>query len=201
MQDKPTITTVPANASANKRVAAGAALMAVTMIGAAYAAVPLYDLFCRVTGYGGTTQVAEAAPGAVAERMITVRFDASLNRKLPWAFEAPKNAVKLPIGESGLAFYSAKNLTDRRITGTATYNVSPDKAGYYFSKIDCFCFTEQVLEPGQSVDMPVSFFVDPEILADPEMDDVKTITLSYTFFEAPETAQNTKQQESASPRG
>ena len=189
---------------ANIRVAGGAAMMALTMIGAAYAAVPLYDLFCRVTGFGGTTQVAEAAPGAVAERMITVRFDASLNRKLPWAFEAPENAVKLPIGESGLAFYSAKNLTDRRITGTATYNVSPDKAGYYFSKIDCFCFTEQVLEPGQAVDMPVSFFIDPEILTDPEMDDVKTITLSYTFFEAADEASApriTEQEEPATPRG
>lgn len=208
MTDTPTIETAKTDSKANARVAAGAALMALLMIGAAYASVPLYDLFCRVTGYGGTTQVADIAPGAVngaangeAARMITVRFDASLNRQLPWAFEAPDGAVELPIGESGLAFYSAKNLTDRQITGTATYNVSPDKAGYYFSKIDCFCFTEQVLEPGQSVDMPVSFFVDPEILTDPEMDDVKTITLSYTFFEAPNTVQNNTQQEPASPRG
>lgn len=208
MTDTPTIETAKTDSKANARVASGAALMALLMIGAAYASVPLYDLFCRVTGYGGTTQVAEIAPGAVngavngkPPRMITVRFDASLNRQLPWAFEAPDSAVELPIGESGLAFYSAKNLTDRQITGTATYNVSPDKAGYYFSKIDCFCFTEQVLEPGQSVDMPVSFFVDPEILTDPEMDDVKTITLSYTFFEAPNTVQNNTQQEPASPRG
>ena len=208
MTDTPTIETAKTDSKANARVASGAALMALLMIGAAYASVPLYDLFCRVTGYGGTTQVADIAPGAVngavngeAARMITVRFDASLNRQLPWAFEAPDRAVELPIGESGLAFYSAKNLTDRQITGTATYNVSPDKAGYYFSKIDCFCFTEQVLEPGQSVDMPVSFFVDPEILTDPEMDDVKTITLSYTFFEAPNTVQNNTQQVPASPRG
>jgi cytochrome c oxidase assembly protein subunit 11 len=201
MTDTPTIETVKTDSKANARVASGAALMAVLMIGAAYASVPLYDLFCRVTGYGGTTQTAAAAPGAgegnTAQRMITVRFDASLNRKLPWSFNAPDSAVNIQIGESGLAFYSAKNLTDRRITGTATYNVSPDKAGYYFSKIDCFCFTEQVLEPGQSVDMPVSFFVDPEILTDPEMDDVKTITLSYTFFEAPNTAQNNTQQKPA----
>jgi cytochrome c oxidase assembly protein subunit 11 len=201
MTDTPTIETVKTDSKANARVASGAALMAVLMIGAAYASVPLYDLFCRVTGYGGTTQTAAAAPGAgegnAAQRMITVRFDASLNRKLPWSFNAPDSAVNIQIGESGLAFYSAKNLTDRRITGTATYNVSPDKAGYYFSKIDCFCFTEQVLEPGQSVDMPVSFFVDPEILTDPEMDDVKTITLSYTFFEAPNTAQNNTQQKPA----
>jgi len=197
MEDKPVITAAKADNRANARVASGAALMAVLMIGAAYAAVPLYDLFCRVTGFGGTTQIAEAAPGKASDRLITVRFDASLNRKLPWKFEAPDNAVSLPVGESGWAFYSAKNMTDRTITGTATYNVSPDKAGYYFSKVDCFCFTEQVLAPGEAVDMPVSFFIDPEILTDPEMDDVKTITLSYTFFEAPTSAQNTVQEDPA----
>ena len=193
---------------ANQRVAAGAALMACVMIGAAYAAVPLYDLFCRVTGFGGTTQVADAAPGAVTDRLMTVRFDASLNRRLPWEFEAPDAAINVPIGESGLAFYRARNKTDRTITGTATYNVTPEKAGIYFSKIDCFCFTEQVLEPGQSVDMPVSFFIDPEILTDHEMDDVKTITLSYTFFEAASEAsigasasRLNQQEEPASPKG
>ena len=174
--------------TANRRVALGAGAMALTMIGVSFAAVPLYDMFCRVTGFGGTTQVAEIAPGAVSDRVITVRFDASLNRKMPWRFEAPDAAVDLPVGESGLAFYRAKNPTDRMITGTATYNVSPPEAGIYFSKIDCFCFTEQVLRPGEEVDMPVSFFIDPEILTDSEMDDVKTITLSYTFFEATQQA-------------
>ena len=174
--------------TANRRVALGAGTMALTMIGVSFAAVPLYDMFCRVTGFGGTTQVAEIAPGAVSDRVITVRFDASLNRKMPWRFEAPDTAVDLPVGESGLAFYRAKNPTDRMITGTATYNVSPPEAGIYFSKIDCFCFTEQVLRPGEEVDMPVSFFIDPEILTDSEMDDVKTITLSYTFFEATQQA-------------
>ena len=187
MSETPTSTEQKANRS-NKSVAMGAAMMAISMVGVAYAAVPLYDLFCRVTGFGGTTQVAIAAPGAVSERIVTVRFDASLNRKMPWGFKPPKQAVALPVGESGLAFYHANNPTNRRITGTATYNVSPPEAGVYFSKIDCFCFTEQVLEPGQSVDMPVSFFIDPEILTDPEMDDVKTITLSYTFFEATPSA-------------
>ena len=181
----------------NRRTAIGAAGLAVLMIGAAYAAVPLYDLFCRVTGYGGTTQIASAAPATAAARKITIRFDASLNRHMPWSFEAPEQPVQIAIGEQGLAFYEAHNPTDARITGTATYNVSPSKAGIYFSKIDCFCFTEQVLEPGQRVDMPVSFFVDPEILTDPEMDDVKTITLSYTFFKASETARA----KPASPRG
>jgi cytochrome c oxidase assembly protein subunit 11 len=167
----------------NRKVASSAAMMAVLMIGAAYAAVPLYDLFCRVTGFGGTTQVAEAAPGAASERIVTIRFDATVNRKMPWDFSAPDASIDVKVGESGLAFYRAHNLTDQTITGTATYNVSPAKAGIYFSKIDCFCFTEQVLAAGQSVDMPVSFFVDPDILTDSEMDDVKTITLSYTFFQ------------------
>jgi cytochrome c oxidase assembly protein subunit 11 len=116
--------------------------------------------------------------------MVTIRFDASLNRNMPWAFDAPEAPMDVKVGESNLAFYQARNLTDETITGTATYNVSPAKAGMYFSKIDCFCFTEQVLEPGASVFMPVSFFVNPEILTDSEMDDVKTITLSYTFFRA-----------------
>ena len=191
MTDKPQ--TAPDNGQANqqkanRRVAVSAGVMALAMIGVSFAAVPLYDMFCRVTGFGGTTQVAESAPGAVSDRVITVRFDASLNRKMPWRFEAPNAAVDLPVGESGLAFYRAKNPTDRMITGTATYNVSPPEAGIYFSKIDCFCFTEQVLRPGEEVDMPVSFFIDPDILTDREMDDVKTITLSYTFFEATEQA-------------
>ncbi|MDC0131988.1 cytochrome c oxidase assembly protein [Alphaproteobacteria bacterium] len=168
----------------NRKVATSAAMMAVLMIGAAYAAVPLYDLFCRVTGFGGTTQVAQAAPGVASERIVTIRFDATVNRKMPWDFAAPIDPIAVKVGESGLAFYRAHNLTDQTITGTATYNVSPAKVGIYFSKIDCFCFTEQVLAPGQSVDMPVSFFVDPDILTDREMDDVKTITLSYTFFKA-----------------
>ena len=182
---------------ANRRTAIAAASGAVLMICAAYAAVPLYDLFCRVTGFGGTPQVAEAAPGATGNRSITVRFDASLNRAMPWKFEAPEQAVTLPVGESGLAFYRAENLAAHDVVGTATYNVAPDKAGYYFSKIDCFCFTEQVLQPGEAVDMPVSFFIDPEILEDPEMDDVKTITLSYTFFQRPKTAESKSNQ----PRG
>ena len=182
---------------ANRRTAIAAASGAVLMICAAYAAVPLYDLFCRVTGFGGTPQVAEAAPGATGNRTITVRFDASLNRAMPWKFEAPEQAVTLPVGESGLAFYRAENLAAHDVVGTATYNVAPDKVGYYFSKIDCFCFTEQVLRPGEAVDMPVSFFIDPEILEDPEMDDVKTITLSYTFFQRPKTAESKSNQ----PRG
>ena len=145
----------------------------------------------------GTPACLATAAATAAAREITIRFDANLNRDMPWSFEAPAQPVQIAVGEQGLAFYEAHNPTDASITGTATYNVSPSKAGIYFSKIDCFCFTEQVLEPGQRVDMPVSFFVDPEILTDPEMDDVKTITLSYTFFKASETARA----KPASPRG
>lgn len=178
------------NAANNVRVAVAAGSVACLMVGMAFAAVPLYDLFCRVTGYGGTTQVAAAAPEAVSDRLVTIRFDASLNRDMPWRFEAPAEPITLRVGESGLVFYKARNLADTTVTGTATFNVSPQKAGYYFSKIDCFCFTEQALEPGQEMDMPVTFFVDPEILEDPEMAAVTTITLSYTFFESKKTAQS-----------
>ncbi|MGC6476160.1 MAG: cytochrome c oxidase assembly protein [Parvibaculales bacterium] len=173
----------------------------VMMIGLAYASVPLYDLFCRVTGFGGTTNRALQASQTIGDRVIEIRFDASLNRKMPWAFNPPAEKVALKVGETGLAFYQAKNLTDETITGTATYNVTPQKAGYYFSKIDCFCFTEQVLEPGQSVDMPVTFFIDPEIVNDKEMDDVKTITLSYTFFRSEKSADNKSAEKTLSPKG
>ncbi len=173
----------------------------VLMIGLAYASVPLYDLFCRVTGFGGTTNRAEQASQVIGERVIEIRFDASLNRKMPWAFNPPAETVALKVGETGLAFYQAQNLTDETITGTATYNVTPQKAGYYFSKIDCFCFTEQVLEPGQSVDMPVTFFIDPEIVNDKEMNDVKTITLSYTFFRSEKSADNKSAEKTLSPKG
>ena len=160
----------------------------VAMVGLAYAAVPLYDLFCRVTGYGGTTQVATANSAAVSDRLITVRFNADVARGMPWRFQPVQREISLRVGETGLAFYRAVNETDQRIVGTATYNVTPQKAGLYFAKLDCFCFTEQVLEPGQSADMPVQFFVDPEIADDRNLDDVTTITLSYTFFRTDDTA-------------
>ncbi len=155
------------------------------MIGLAFASVPLYRLFCQVTGYGGTTQVAEAAPGAVAERVIKVRFNADIGPGLPWVFKPVQREIALKIGESGLATFRARNLSDAAVTGTSTFNVTPLKAGQYFSKVQCFCFTELRLEAGQELDMAVSFFVDPEILSDRNLDDVKTITLSYTFFRAP----------------
>ncbi len=152
------------------------------MTGLAFASVPLYRLFCQVTGYGGTNQVAETAPGQVFERRITVRFNADVNPKLPWHFQPLERAVTLRVGEPGLAFYRAVNLTDQPVRGTATFNVTPLKAGQYFNKTQCFCFDEQRLEAGEAVEMGVSFFIDPAILEDRNLDDVTTVTLSYTFF-------------------
>ncbi|HYH19187.1 MAG TPA: cytochrome c oxidase assembly protein [Azospirillum sp.] len=154
------------------------------MVGLAYASVPLYALFCRVTGFGGTTQRAEAAPGTVLERTVTVRFNADVNGSLPWSFRPNQREVKVKLGETALVSYHAENRGTQPVTGTAVFNVTPDKAGIYFNKIECFCFTEQVLQPGQSIDLPVAFFVDPAAAGDVNMEDVKTITLSYTFFRA-----------------
>ena len=156
--------------------------VALTMGTLAWASVPLYDLFCRVTGWGGATDVADAAPGAITEE-VTVRFDASKENGMPWDFKPVELKQRIRIGEEGLAFYEAHNPTDRPIAGTASFNVSPYSAGAYFSKIQCFCFDMQILEPGQTVQMPVTYFVEPEILDDADARFVKTITLSYTFHE------------------
>jgi len=153
------------------------------MAAMAWAAVPLYNLFCKVTGYAGTTQVADRGADRVLDRMVTIRFDGSTVRGMPWKFHPVKTSVKAHIGETVLAFFEAYNPTDRVIAGSATYNVSPFSVGGYFTKIDCFCFTKQVLQPGERVQMPVTFYVDPEIVDDPETVGVTTITLSYTFFE------------------
>ena len=158
-------------------------LVVVGMVGASFAAVPLYDLFCRATGYGGTTKVATEVPERVGEREMTVRFNADVNRDLPWRFRPTQGSVTVRVGEPTLAFYRVENTSDRLIVGTAAYNVTPLTAGEYFSKIDCFCFTEQVLQPGEIAELPVSFFVDPSIADDPKMDRINTLTLSYTFFE------------------
>jgi cytochrome c oxidase assembly protein subunit 11 len=155
----------------------------VGMLGLTAAAVPLYRLFCQATGYGGTTQRAEAAPGQQSERIITVRFNADVAHDLPWTFAPVERAVQVRPGEQHLAFFRAHNGSGRPIVGTATFNVTPFKAGRYFDKIACFCFEEQTLRAGETVDMPVSFYVDPAILDDPETADVRAITLSYTFFE------------------
>lgn len=164
------------------------AALVVGMVGLSYAAVPLYDLFCRATGYGGTTMVATEAPNQIGDREMTVRFNADVNRDLPWRFRPVQVSVTVRVGEPTLAFYRVENTSEQTIVGTATYNVTPLKAGEYFSKIDCFCFTEQVLQPGEISELPVSFFVDPSIADDPKMDRISTLTLSYTFFEVETSA-------------
>nr|WP_170619417.1 cytochrome c oxidase assembly protein [uncultured Ruegeria sp.] len=155
----------------------------VLMGGLAWAAVPFYNWFCRVTGFGGTTGVAQQAPDDILDRMVTIRFDGSKAKGMPWEFKPVEREMKVRIGETGLAFYEAYNPTDKPIAGQASYNVTPYSAGGYFQKIACFCFDEQVLQPGERVEMPVTFFVDPEIVEDPEAQYVHTITLSYTFYE------------------
>lgn len=158
------------------------------MVGLAYASAPLYDLFCRVTGYGGTPRIAAAAPDAIADFDVTVRFNGDTQPALPWRFQPVRRAMSVRAGETHLAFYRAENLGSRPLVGTATFNVSPPSAGAYFSKMECFCFEEQYLAPGQSAELPVSFFVDPAIADDPDTASIHTITLSYMFFDAGEEA-------------
>lgn len=154
----------------------------VGMIGVAYAAVPLYKLFCQVTGYAGTPQRAEQVyAGKVLDKDITIRFDANANG-ITWDFAPAARSVTLKIGETGLAHYKATNLASAPVTGRATFNVVPDVAGAYFNKVECFCFTDQTLQPGETMDMPVVFYVDPDIVNAPELKNIKTITLSYTMF-------------------
>ena len=165
----------------NARVVAATVATVIAMGSLGWAAVPLYDLFCSVTGYGGTTARAEAAGAEVLDRTVLVRFDASRERDFPWEFEPAQTTMRVRIGETALAFYEAHNPTDDYVAGTASYNVAPYAAGPHFVKIDCFCFEEQVLAPGQTVSMPVTFFVDPEMVDDPEASGIPEITLSYTF--------------------
>ncbi|MDZ4736578.1 MAG: cytochrome c oxidase assembly protein [Rhodospirillaceae bacterium] len=168
----------------NGRTAFWLAGVLVAMIGLTAASVPLYRLFCQVTGFGGTTQRAETAPGAVGSETVTIRFNADSMQQLGWEFQPVERAVTVRVGEPALAYYRAHNLTARPSIGNATFNVTPLDAGQYFVKVDCFCFTEQALAPGETVDMPVQFYVDPAILDDPDFDQLRTITLSYTFFPA-----------------
>lgn len=166
----------------NRRTMIALFCAAAGMAGLAFASVPLYDLFCRVTGFGGTPGVAQAPGKIVGDRVVTVRFDASINSALAWRFAPAQGPMTVNVGETALAFYHAQSLADGPTIGTATFNVTPLKAAKYVDKIDCFCFTEQRLEAGETVDMAVSFFVDPAIVEDRYLDDVNTITLSYTFF-------------------
>lgn len=170
-------------AQRNGRTAVLAALLVAAMVGLAFASVPLYRLFCQVTGFGGTTQRAssDSAPGAVG-RMISVRFDGNVSPALGWEFRPVDITRRVAIGARNIALYRARNIGPTPITGTATFNVTPTQAGQYFVKVQCFCFTEQRLEPGQEVSMPVIFYVDPAILNDPNTRDISEITLSYTFY-------------------
>ncbi len=173
----------------NRRLAVIACAMPIAMLGLAYASVPLYRMFCQATGFAGTTQRAEAAPKQATDRLITVRFDANTAESLGWNFHAVQTVMKVKIGEQNMAHYSATNTTGKELTGSAIFNVSPDEAGAYFDKIQCFCFTKQTLKPGETADLPVVFFVDPAILDNPDSKAISEITLSYTFFPAdkPET--------------
>lgn len=156
--------------------------LALGMVMLSFAAVPLYDMFCRITGYGGTTQEASAAPEVMLERRMTIRFNTDTDKRLPWRFVADERVVSVQIGEERLVSFSAKNMGDKPVYGTAIYNVTPHAAAPYFSKIQCFCFDLQRLDPGQEMHMPVSFFIDPQIADDPYLRDLETVTLSYTFF-------------------
>lgn len=168
-------------AQKNTRTGLMMALLAAAMVGLAFASVPLYRLFCQVTGFGGTPMRADAAPGAIAGQ-IGVRFDANISPTLPWRFEPVQRTVRVHPGARTQILYRATNLSARTTTGQAVFNVTPEKAGQYFSKIACFCFTEQTLKPGETVDMPVVFFVDPAIRKDPDAKVIDEITLSYTFY-------------------
>lgn len=165
----------------NERVALSLAVLVAGMVGLAFAAVPLYDLFCRVTGFGGTTQVATEAPKGVIDRMMKVSFDASVASNLAWQVTAAR-PVEGNVGSVQSIVYTATNTTDAPVTGTSIFNVTPEAAGIYFNKMECFCFTTQTLMPGETVEMPVVFFVDPELDKNRDLDTVREITLSYTFY-------------------
>ncbi|WP_061932540.1 cytochrome c oxidase assembly protein [Aureimonas sp. AU22] len=165
-----------------RTIALGCGLFVFGMVGAAYASVPLYKLFCQVTGYGGTTQRAETASTTVVDQPVTVRFDANASGHVPWSFQPVERQITLSLGETRQTAYRVRNNSDKAVTAQATFNVTPLTAGIYFNKVQCFCFTEQTLQPGEEVDMPVVFFVDPAIRDDPDLKEVPTITLSYTFF-------------------
>ena len=172
------------SASKNIRVAVLAGSVGLSMLGLAYASVPLYRLFCQATGFGGTTQRSEVAPAQVSDKSISVRFDANVAAELGWTFRPENQTMTVKIGDVSFTNYIAENNSDRTITGTAVFNVTPSEAGIYFNKISCFCFTEQTLKAGERVAMPVQFFVDPAILDDLDARGIKEITLSYTFYPA-----------------
>lgn len=187
-------------AKRHRTVAVTCAFVVLSMIGLSFAAVPLYRLYCQATGFAGTTQKAEKPSDVVLDRTITLHFDANVARDLTWHFEPVQRTIDVKIGENVLAFYRATNTSDKPLTGTAVFNVTPEAAGIHFNKVECFCFTEQTLEPGQSVDMPVSFFVDPAIVDDEDANNLLELTLSYTFFRSEASAQNMGQNSTSATR-
>ena len=156
------------------------------MVGLSFASVPLYRMFCQVTGYGGVPQRAEKAPGEVLDRTVTIRFDGNVDHTLPWTFAPVQQTMDVKIGDTALAFFKASNNSASRVTGRAIFNVSPELAGRYFTKIECFCFKQQTLAAGQTVEMPVTFYVDPKFVEDEDTKDISEITLSYTFYRSDE---------------
>jgi cytochrome c oxidase assembly protein subunit 11 len=175
---------VSVGGDANARLAWRLAAVVGGMLGLAYAAAPLYEAFCKATGFGGTPLIAQEGERPIIARTVQVRFDSNTDPNLPWRFEPVEREVKVRLGEEKLVHYRATNVSQRPIVGTAAYNVTPERSAGWFNKVQCFCFTEQLLQPGQSVDMPVVFFVDAEMASDRRYDDIRTITLSYTFYEA-----------------
>jgi len=176
-----TDTSIGPHVDKNLRVAVLCGGLVLGMVGAAYAAVPLYQMFCQLTGFGGTTQKSDGNLKGVIDRQMTVRFDANVGAGLPWKVK-PAAPITDTIGSVDTVVFVAKNISDKPVTGTATFNVVPEQTGIYFNKIECFCFTEQTLQPGEEVEMPVTFFVDPDIAQNTDLDTVRNITLSYTFY-------------------
>jgi cytochrome c oxidase assembly protein subunit 11 len=186
-------------AKRNRRVAGGAFAVVFTMVGVSFAAVPLYDLFCRITGFGGTPMIGQQAPATPGDFVVTVRFNANTQPNLPWRFEPAQPAMQLRVGEEGVGFYIARNISDRPATGVSTYNVTPEVIGKYFHKTACFCFEEQTLTPGQQVDMPLAFWVDPRIAQDPNTRGIHTITVNYTFHRSLQDAERSGHMANAGP--
>lgn len=197
MTSAPTPRPQPKNLGRTALICAG---IAMGMTGLSFAAVPLYDLFCKVTGFGGTPMTGTAGAGAILDRTMSVRFDANVAPGLGWKFEAESSEVELRVGETRTIFYKITNRTDRPSTGIATYNVQPERVAGYFVKIQCFCFTEHTLQPGESMEAPVVFYVDPEIAQNRELDGVKSITLSYTYFTS-KSGQPVAEGKTTAPKG
>jgi cytochrome c oxidase assembly protein subunit 11 len=202
--DGPAASKAPPRNAAGRRdivVAAACGVFVAFMVGMAYAAVPFYTWFCRETGFGGVPQISSAGPGQVLDRKITVFFDANVGPGLPWRFQPERTSIDLRIGEVVTIFYTATNLSQHETGAQAVYNVSPGTVGSYFTKINCFCFTEQHLAPGETREMPVVFYVDPELVKDSDQDGLNTITLSYTFFPVRASSQKGGVADSAGPAG